>query len=301
MDDSVTLPPPFAPSAPGESASPESLAPSGAAPAAPLAPHDPADIARGEIERIDAALLDLLGERLRQVEILARAAPSGGLPISPAREVRLLRALIAGAKDRVEPEHVVEIWRALIGAAARRQRPIDVAVCVGAGPDNYRAFDLARRHFGARTRLHRFDDVRAALNRVAESDDVVAVVPWPGKTGAGMWWHALTESRYARLRLIGALPMRAFEGQAPEAAIVAAGAPLEAAGGDACLAIAFDRHFRIARALADAGIKGEEIARSDNKVLIRIEGYVDSDDPRFAAVARAGLDQFRVIGAFAQV
>lgn len=296
MDDSVPLPPP-----PMTTPAPEAPPRHAVAESASASPPDPVDAARAEIERIDAALLDLLAERLRQVEIVARAAPPQALPISPAREVRLLRALIAAAKDRVEPEHVVEIWRGLIGAAVRRQRPIDVAVCVGAGPDNYRAFDLARRHFGARTRLHRFDDVRAALNRVAESGDVVAVVPWPGKTGAGMWWHALTESRYARLRLIAALPMRAFEGQAPEAAIVAAGAPLEEAGGDACFAIAFDRHFRIARALADAGLKGEEVARSDNKVLIRIDGFVDPADPRFAAVARAGLDQFRVIGAYAQV
>lgn len=265
------------------------------------APAGALEAVRAEIDRIDDDLLRLVGERLRVADQLAQLKPSDGLPLRPAREVQLLRRLLAAAEEKIDADLVVEIWRSLIAANVRRQKPVDVVVGGATGQDPLRLFDLARRHFGARARVQRAEDIRAAINRTAAAENMVAVVPWPGKTGAGMWWHILTESRYHKLHVIAALPIRAGAEAEPEAAVVAAGAPLEAAGGDATLGIAFDRHFKAGKALAEAGIKGVEVARSDTRVLVKLDEFLAPDDPRGGLLVRAGLDQFRVVGSFARV
>ncbi|MGE0045062.1 MAG: chorismate mutase [Hyphomonadaceae bacterium] len=260
------------------------------------------EAARAEIDRIDEAMLKLIADRQRVADQLSQAKPAEGLPLRPAREVQLLRRLLAASEEKLEPEVVVEVWRALIAANIRRQKPVDVIVGAGPGQDALRLFDLARRHFGARTRVQRGEDIRAALNKATDAANVVAVVPWPGKTGAGMWWHTLTESRYHRLHVIAALPIRAnAAGEEPEAAVVAQGVALEPAGGDATLGIAFDRHYKVQRAMNEAGMTGQEVARSDNKVLIKLDEFLSPDDPRGGLLVRAGLDQFRVVGSFARV
>jgi chorismate mutase len=256
---------------------------------------------RAEIDRIDSGLLDLIAERARIGDELGAAKPGAKLPLRPAREVQLMRRLLAAAQGRVDPDLVVEIWRALIAANVRSQKPVDVVVGVGGGADPLRHFDLARRHFGARTRIHRVEAAREALTRSAELENVVAVVPWPNKTGAGMWWHILTESRYHRLFVIAALPMRGGGEEEPEAAVVAAGVPLEPAGDDITLGLAFDRHYKTQRALVEAGLKGAEIARADTRVLVRLDEFMAPEDPRAGLLIRAGLDQFKVVGSYARV
>jgi hypothetical protein len=87
----------------------------------------------------------------------------------------------------------------------------------------------------------------------------------------------------------------------PEAAVVAAGVELEPAEQDFTFGLAFDPHHRSARALAEAQLKGREAARLRETVLIEIEGFVAKDDGRIGHAMRAGLEGFRVIGAYARV
>ncbi|MGE3142588.1 MAG: chorismate mutase [Hyphomonadaceae bacterium] len=263
----------------------------------PQLPLDSAEALRTEIDAIDDQVLTLVQRRLKASESLAAASGEG--PLSPAREVELMRRLIAAAQPPVEADFVVELWRVLIGANLRRQGPIDVAVAGGADP--VRLFDAARRHFGARTRIQRAADPRAALMKAVESARTVALVPWPSASGAGGWWPTLSESRFHKLALIGALPMRAAGEGDPEAALFASNAPSAAAGGDVTLAMAFDPHHRAIKTLADAGLEAREIARSEPRVLFRIEGFVKPDDVRVSTLARGGLDGFRVLGSFARV
>src|SRR5262249_12626371 len=147
----------------------------------------------------DTQILELLTRRLRAAEGLIQAKPASGnaFPVRPARETAIMRRLIAVAQPPVEPDLVIELWRVLIGANVRRQGPIDVAV--GGGADPIRLCDIARRHFGSRTRIQKSVDVAAALRRAVEEKNVLAVVPWPGPSGSGGWWPALSESKYHRL------------------------------------------------------------------------------------------------------
>jgi hypothetical protein len=214
----------------------------------------------------------------------------------------MLRRLLAKAPEGVDQALIIEIWRALIAANLRRQKPIE-AIVAGPGESGGRLFDVARSHFGASVKVTRADDPRVALTRVVEGEPVVAVAAWPGGgAGPGAWWPMLNESRFKPLMIVAALPMVAdADHQEPEAAMVALGLPLEPAGGDGGFAIAYDVHYRAARALAEAGLPGKEVARARETVLIRFSEFVAPNDARIPLLAQAGLDGFRVVGSFARV
>ncbi len=263
--------------------------------------NDPLGPIRREIDGVDKTLLSLFAQRLQLAEKLnAAKAPQAGLPIRPGREVAMLRRLIAEAPAPLEREMVLELWRALIGASLRRQRIIDVVVG-GGRSDPTRLFDVARRHFGTRTRIQHVGEPQTALQKVAENpQSCVAVTPWPAGPGVGAWWPALTERRFHDLHVIAGLPLIGPPGEEPEAALFAA-SPTEEAGGDTSLLMAFDPHHRLQRALNEQGFVGKEVARAEPRVLVRVEGFVAIDDPRAAALTRSGLDSVRVLGSYARI
>lgn len=263
------------------------------------APADAMDAARAEIDVIDHKILSILSDRVRCNEIIAAAKAASGvtMPLRPAREVKMLRKLIGAAPPGVDADLIFDVWRAMIAANVRRQRPVEVVVA-GAG-DILRMFDTARRHFSGAARIARADEPRDALNRVIEQPSAVAVLPWPGPAGLTTWWAMLTERRYAPLALIAALPMRA-DGE-PEAALVANGATLEPAGEDHTFALAFDPHYRAARAINEAGLRGREMLRVRETVLVEFEGFVPKGDARLIQLSREGLEGARVIGSYARV
>lgn len=263
-------------------------------------PGSPLETIRAEIDGIDKTLLSLLAERLRAVDKMSGLKPpEHGLPIRPGREVALLRRLVAEAPAPLEREFVVEIWRAMIAASLRRQRVIDVVVGGGRG-DPTRLFDIARRHFGARTRIKDLGEPQAALQKAAENpDSVVAVTSWPAAPGVGAWWPALSERRFHNLHIIAGLPLLGGADE-PEAAVFAA-SQTEEAGNDVTILMAFDPHHRLQRALNETGLTGREFARAEPRVLVRVDGFLSLDDPRAAALSRSGLDGVRVLGSYARV
>lgn len=263
-------------------------------------PGSPLETIRAEIDGIDKTLLSLFAERLRVAEKLnGLKPPEHGLPIRPGREVALLRRLVAEAPAPLEREFVVEIWRAMIAASLRRQRVIDVVVG-GGRSDPTRLFDIARRHFGARTRIKDLGEPQAALQKAAENPEtVVAVTSWPAAPGVGAWWPALSERRFHNLHIIAGLPLLGGT-EEPEAAVFAA-SQSEEAGNDVTILIAFDPHHRLQRALNETGLTGRELARAEPRVLVRVDGFIGLDDPRASALSRAGLDSVRVLGSYARV
>ncbi|MGD9979640.1 MAG: chorismate mutase [Hyphomonadaceae bacterium] len=263
-------------------------------------PGSPLETIRAEIDGIDKTLLSLFAERLRVADKLAQLkAPASGMPIRPGREIALLRRLVAEAPAPLERELVVELWRSLISASLRRQRIIDVVVGGGRG-DPSRLFDIARRHFGSRTRIKDMGEPQAALQKAAENPDtVVAVTWWPAAPSVGGWWPALSESRFHTLHIIAGLPVLGAADE-PEAALFAA-SPNEEAGGDVSVLLAFDPHHRLQRALNEIGFVGRELARAEPRVLVRIDGFVAVDDPRAQALKANGLDRVHVLGSYALV
>jgi chorismate mutase len=253
---------------------------------------------RAQMDALDDQILDLIRRRTAFGDSIAAAkGRTDALPLRPAREARLMRRLIAAAGPGGDGDLIFELWRALIAANIRRQGGIEIVVA-SAG-DIVRPFDLARRHFGGATKLTKAVDARDALGKAMDNKRTAAVLPWPTGGGVGMWWPMLAESRFHGLGIVGALP---FNGAgAPEAAIVAAGVALEPAGEDKTFGLAFDPHYRAARALNEAQLSGREAARVRETVLIEIDGFIGPDEVRIGHAMRAGLEGFRIIGAYARV
>ncbi|HYD89418.1 MAG TPA: chorismate mutase [Vitreimonas sp.] len=261
--------------------------------------NDPIGSVRRQIDEIDSKLLALVAERLQLADqVTELKTPQAGLPIRPGREVALLRRLVKDAQAPLERELVVELWRALIAASLRRQRVIDVVV--GGGRDPTRLFDIARRHFGARTRIKDVGEPQTALAKVVENPETtVAVTWWPAAPNVGAWWPALSERRYHALNIIAGLPLLQTT-EEPEAAVFAA-SPHEQAGNDVTMLFVFDRHHRLQRALKDAGLAGAEVSRAEPRALVRIDGFVAADDSRLAVMARTLADDVRVLGSYARI
>jgi chorismate mutase len=255
------------------------------------------DAIRADIAGVDASLLALAAQRL-ELDQHGFVAPAAGPPLRPALEVKVLRDLLAQAPRQVEPELIVEIWRALMAAGARKHHAFDVAVG-GARNDPVRLYDVARRHFGARTRIAHVGDPQAALMRAVENPETcVAVTPWPSAPGVGSWWPALSESRFHKLHIIAGLPVLGA-GDLPEACVFSAGRN-EEAGKDVSLLLVEDPHHRVQRALQEAGLDGREIARSEPRALVRVEGFIGIDDPR-AKLMGATVERVRVLGGYARI
>jgi chorismate mutase len=256
------------------------------------------DAARAAIDAVDGKILALVAERSAlAAKVAAAKGAVSGSPLRPAREVTMLRRLVAQAGEGVAAPLVIELWRALIADNLRRQKCVEVFT--GGATDHVRLFDHARRHFGAAARISRQEDARATLNRMADTPAAAAVLPFPGKTGQGSWWPILSERRFHDTALVAALPMR-DDGAEPEAAVMTRGAPLEPTGKDVTLVLGFDPHFRLVRGLNEAALPGKEVARANASVLIQFETFVGPNDPRLIVLGKA-LDGLRVVGCYARV
>lgn len=256
------------------------------------------DAARAAIDAVDDKLLALIAERAGLSAAIAAAKGAvDGSPLRPAREVAILRRLVAQAPAGLEPVLIEELWRALIADNTRRQKCVEVFA--GGATDQVRLFDLARRHFGAGAKITRAEDARTTLNRMADTPAAAAVLPFPGKSGQGSWWPILAERRFHDAVLIAALPLREACGE-PEAAVITRGAPLEATGKDVSLALAFDPHHKLVRGLNESALPGKEVARANATVLIQFEAFVGTNDPRLIVLGKA-LDGLRIVGCYARV
>lgn len=263
----------------------------------PSAPPEPVQDLRLRIDAIDDAMMDLFVQRMALAPELksAKGGAEGVAAMRPAREILVLKRLIARAGQRLDANGLIDVWRQIMAASLNAQTEIEVAIA-GTG-DATRLHDIARRYFGHSIRFTRETEVRAALNKAVDNDRVVAVVPWPGAGGSGVWWPCLTETRFHCLSMIAGLPLR---GDA-EVALFARTSQFEATGQDESLALAYDPHHRLTRCLNAAQLTGRELGRASDKLLLLLDGFVPPDDPRLVAALRSGLDGLRVIGCFSRV
>ena len=103
---------------------------------------------RGEIDRIDAAMHELLMERGRIIDRLIeiKARQGGGSAFRPAREASMMRAIVERHRGLLPLDTVEGIWRIIISTFTYVQAPYSVHVDVSRGDAAMR--DSARFHFG---------------------------------------------------------------------------------------------------------------------------------------------------------
>ena len=118
-------------------------------PAMAKAPEKPTlDDLRKEIDRIDAAMHQLLIERSEIIDrlITVKRSTETGSAFRPAREAEMMRGLVKRHKGILPLDTVESIWRVIISTFTYVQAPFSVHADLSAGDALMR--DSARFHFG---------------------------------------------------------------------------------------------------------------------------------------------------------
>lgn len=133
---------------------------------------------RGEIDRIDDALLGLVERRATlsaSIAALKSSEGQGRLRLRPRREAEVVERLIRRAHP-ANHRMITHVWRALMSHALQSQAPMRL-VLTGTG-DRLAMQDAVRARFGPAAALRWVDDLAEAL-RIARTSEAVAAVLQP--------------------------------------------------------------------------------------------------------------------------
>ena len=268
------------------------------------------EVLRGELDRIDDAIHDLLMERASAVVRIAALRAKGPVPLRPGREAAILRRLLRRHRGPLPLGTVALVWREIVSAGASMQGKLLVAVCEA--PDGWEFAAAAREHFGALTALRIGRTPAQAIGEVSAGRAVAAVLPVPreDEPPAAAWWTALLHKDEPRISVVARLPFWTArpDGAPGVQAMLVSAAPPDPSGDDRSL-IGLELPAEVSRArlgtaLAAAGLPASNVIlrrdRGDGpaQALIDVAGFVHDDDPRLATVASV-LRPPVVLGAYA--
>jgi len=228
---------------------------------------------REAIDAIDGQLARLIAQRsglARAIAEAKKAAGDSGFGWRPAREIDILRGLIAREPD-LDPALAAAVWRALISANLAAQGGLDVVTTLEAAPWAKLAFGSA-----SETRILSATDALMAAKQGART---IACLPWPAD--AQSWWVDLMDVSLAGVHVCAASPQIVANGT-PASLLLAHRAP-EASGGDISLLAGSKA--------ALAGYGGTCLCEQGDFALIQLPGFWDLDEPLEVGV--------RLIGCFA--
>ena len=261
------------------------------------------DDLRGEIDKIDDALQDLLARRVSISRAIARAKLPGShaVPLSatmrPGREALILRRLLARHQGELAPQLVVGIWREIISSSLRAQTSFHGHVFAGDGETAY--VEIARAYFGSETPLRTHGKPSLVIHACAEDQNALGVVPLPliEEPGAA-WWAQLAPAGEKGPRIIAKLPI--VSDDSPSAYVIGA-IEQEPTGDDTTLLLLEvppgKSRTRLAMLLKEAGLPARLAAAGrtaeknvPDEILLEVQGFVAKGDPRLTALAKAAGD-----------
>ncbi|ACA15635.1 Chorismate mutase [Methylobacterium sp. 4-46] len=156
-------------------------------------PAPTADLAalRAEIDRIDAAMHDLLMERGRIIDRLIAVKRTGasGSAFRPGREASMMRAIAERHAGLLPLDTVEGIWRVIIATFTYVQAPFAVHADVSGGDAPMR--DSARFHFGFTVPYRPHPSAKAVIAAVADSRGDLGIFRLDQGVTAGPWWEGL--------------------------------------------------------------------------------------------------------------
>ena len=180
---------------------------------------------RARLDEIDDKIHDLLIERARVVEGVARSGKTAAF--RPGREASILRRLLARHQGKLPAQTLVRMWREMLAGTTAMQTPISVAVV----RSEHQIAEIAREHFGFLTPVDEYTSIEGALSAVREGRNTVAVLAFPDQSQP--WWPGLTNLT-PQLHIVARLPFWSGRpGGVPSAdALVIATTPPDASGAD---------------------------------------------------------------------
>jgi chorismate mutase len=146
---------------------------------------------RVEIDRIDAAMHELLIERSAIIDTLIaiKAKQGGGSAFRPGREAEMMRRLAGRHRGRLPLDTVESIWRVIISTFTFLQARYAVHADMSGGDAAMR--DTARFHFGFTVPLESHFGSDAAIAAVARASGDLGLLRVEGHPSRGVWWQGL--------------------------------------------------------------------------------------------------------------
>ena len=146
---------------------------------------------RREIDRIDAAMHDLLMERGTIIDTLieVKKTQDSGSAFRPGREASMMRALAERHHGHLPFDTVESIWRVIISTFTYVQAPYSVHADISIGDAPMR--DTARFHFGFTVPYHTHENAASVIRAIA---DVAGDLGLFAATTQGAWWQGLIGS-----------------------------------------------------------------------------------------------------------
>lgn len=147
---------------------------------------------RGEIDRIDKAVHELLIERGQVIDRLIeiKTRQGGGSAFRPAREAAMMRAIVERHRGHLPLDTVEGIWRIIISTFTYIQAPYSVHVDVSRGDAAMR--DSARFHFGFTVPCVPHLSAADVIHSVATSTGDLGMFALDGGPRAEAWWTRLS-------------------------------------------------------------------------------------------------------------
>ncbi|MFN4088301.1 MAG: chorismate mutase [Alphaproteobacteria bacterium] len=253
------------------------------------------DELRREIDRIDAAMHDLLIQRTAVVEEVGRAKarenPAGPETrpqfFRPGREALVVRALVERHRGAFPLASLVRIWREIMTGQLRVQTEIGVAVYAPQGGGEY--WDMARDHYGAGAAYvacARTHNVVAAVRSGAAG---IGVLPLPQDDDGEPWWPLVATNEPNAPAIVARIPILAEAGR-PGGALLLANVDPERTGADRAY-VALETAGDASAASLAADLRGIGIgarpvgaAAGAGMHLFEAEEMILRGDPRLAEI-----------------
>jgi chorismate mutase len=146
---------------------------------------------RREIDRIDAAMHELLIERGETIDqlIAIKKTEETGSAFRPAREAEMMRRLVQRHHGSLPLDTAESIWRVIIATFTYVQAPFSVHADLSAGDALMR--DSARFHFGFTVPFVPHMGAATVVEAVTASKGDLGLVPAFAIAGGGPWWTVL--------------------------------------------------------------------------------------------------------------
>ena len=158
---------------------------------------------RREIDRLDAAMHDLLIERGTIIDrlIAVKKTQDSGSAFRPGREAAMMKVLAERHHGLLPFDTIESIWRIIISTFTYVQAPYAVHASVEAGDDKMR--DSARFHFGFTVPYVTHKDVSSVIKAVQNAAGDLGIFSF-SKKAASPWWLGLDAP--AAPKIIARLP-----------------------------------------------------------------------------------------------
>lgn len=188
------------------------------------------DEIRRDIDAVDEAMLRLLDERFHLVEQVKAAKGSETAPwptpLRPAREMQILKRMMAQRGAKLSPELLVRLWRGVITEATLAQSVLTIHVSKKLANAMGQRLRI-RDYFGRFAVEDSRDEAQALLEINANPSDIAIVEP------DSLWADAFMQGQAGRAQVIGTLPV--LKDEAVPKLLILGVAPVHATGEDETL------------------------------------------------------------------